>query len=132
VRSCRVGDQWVRLTAGGEIVLGHYDLERKKLEPARAAGLLKLLQGVAAPERPESRLVPGAYFGRPGCDFEKWYLPDEAALVRLTVGLEGRPEALRSLHEALGAAVEAALGASVRQEFDDRAAPFAKPDESED
>jgi hypothetical protein len=132
LRSCRAGDQWIRITSSGELVLGHYDLERRKLEPARAAELLKLVRATGAPESPESRLAPGAYFGRPGCDFEKWYLPDEAALVRLTVGLDGRPDALRALHEALGAAIEALWGASVKQDFDDRAAPFAKPDEGED
>jgi hypothetical protein len=132
LRSCRSGDQWIRITSGGDAVLGHYDLERKKLDPAKAAGLLKLVRAAAAPQSPESRLSPGAYFGRPGCDFEKWYLPEEAALVRITVGQEGRPEALRTLHEALGAAIEGAWGQGVKQDFDDRAAPFSKPDEGED
>jgi HEAT repeat protein len=132
VRSCRSGDQWIRITSGGELVLGHYDLERKKLDPARAAELLKLVRSVNGPQSRESRLLPGAFFGRPGCDFEKWYVPEETALVRLNVGLEGRPEALQALHDAIGAALEAAWGAGARHDFDDRAAPFAKPGEEED
>ena len=93
---------------------------------------VKLVRSVTGPQSRESRLVPGAFFGRPGCDFEKWYAPEETALVRLNVGLEGRPEALQALHDAIGAAIEAAWGAGARHDFDDRAAPFGKPDVGED
>jgi hypothetical protein len=59
-------------------------------------------------------------------------MPDEAALVRVSVGQEGRPEALERLHAALGAAIESAIGPGAAQEFRDRSAPFAKPDAGED
>jgi hypothetical protein len=131
VRSCRAGDQWVRITSGGELVLGNYDLERKRLDPKTARELLEILKKTASPN-PESRPAPDSFFGRPGCDFEKWYLPDEAALLRLSVGLEGRPELLQALHKALEGAIDSAFGPGRAQEFRDRAAPFAKPDEGED
>jgi len=59
-------------------------------------------------------------------------LPDEAGLLRLSVGLAGRPEALEALHKALEGVVESAFGPALGQEFSDRTAPFAKPDEGED
>ena len=129
VRSCRAGDQWIRITSGGELVLGHYDLQKKKLDPKTAAALLALVRGASAPE---SRPAPGAFFGRPGCDFEKWYLPDESALTQVTVGQEGRPAVLRALYQAIGAALEDALGPAAAQEFAERTAPFGKPEEGED
>jgi HEAT repeat protein len=132
VRSCRAGDQWIRLTGNGELVLGHYDLERRKVPEPELRELRRLLGETARPASPESRLDPGAYFGRPGCDFEKWYVPDEPSLLRLTVGQEGRPGALEALHRALGGAVEATFGPGAAEGFKERTSPFAKPDAGED
>jgi hypothetical protein len=127
IRSCRAGDQWVRLTAGGDLVLGHYDLAIRKLRGARAEEILGLIRDLSSEEKRDVRLDEGAYFGRPGCDFEKWYLPEESGLLRVTVGLEGRPEILRRIEVAVAAAVEEAFGPAAGEEFRDRALPFGRP-----
>ena len=93
VRSCRAGDQWIRITSGGELVLGHYDLREEASSTRRPPP--RCSRSCAEPRLRESRPAPGAFFGRPGCDFEKWYLPDESALTQVTVGQEGRPAVLR-------------------------------------
>jgi hypothetical protein len=124
IRSCRAGDDWVRVTAGGELVLGHYDLERRRMGERHAATIAELLRGVTPAGAAVPRLDAGAFLGRPGCDFEKWYLPDETGLLRVTVGLEGRPEELEKLRLAVVAAIEETFGHERAQGFLDRGAPF--------
>ena len=59
VRSCRAGDQWIRLTSGGELVLGHYDLEQKKLDPkARRRAARARARGAVRVPRAGSRPAP--------------------------------------------------------------------------
>jgi hypothetical protein len=124
VRSCRRGDAFIRLTAAGEIVVGQYDLRRIRLKPAALEALRTEL--VTA-----QRTAPAPLYGRPGCDFERYYLPDEEGLKRITVGPEGRPPEMRRLSALLREAIRDGLGPEAAAEHVERVAPYAAPEEED-
>lgn len=122
VRSCRRGDEFLRVTAGGDLVVGQYDLRRARLSPEAASAFAAAL--VLA-----KTTNPGPWYGRPGCDFERYYLPDEDGLKKITVGIEGRPAPLRRLSGILFSAVRDGFGPAVGAEHEERVAPYAAGDE---
>jgi hypothetical protein len=125
VRSCRRGDAFVRVTPEGEIVVGDYDLRRGKLAPEAFAALR------AAAET--ARRVPSApLYGRGGCDFERYYLPDEDGLIKITVGPEGRPSGVLPLSRLLLEAIGDAFGAEAHATHLERVAQFARFEEEDD
>ncbi|HYC78719.1 MAG TPA: HEAT repeat domain-containing protein [Planctomycetota bacterium] len=122
VRSCRRGDAFLRLTAEGDLVTGQYDLKAGRIPPALLATLREEIERArAVPERP--------LYGRPGCDFERYYLPDEDGLRRLTVGPEGRPAGLTRLAALLTEALRETQGDVAAEAHLRRTAPFAGVDD---
>jgi HEAT repeat protein len=118
VRSCRRGDAFIRLTAGGEIVAGQYDLRRAKVAAATWEEMRKALEAVRT-------VPPLPLYGRPGCDFERYYLLDEEGLRKITVGPEGRPPAARRLSALILEALGAGFGSDAAAEHLERIAPYA-------
>jgi HEAT repeat protein len=125
VRSCRRGDEFLRLTAEGELVAGQYDLRRGKLSPEAWSEIRQALETVR-------KVDPNPHYGRPGCDFERYYLPDEGGLLKITVGNEGRPAGVRRLSGLLLNAMGDLFGDSALSKHLDRVSPFASPEEEDD
>ncbi len=118
VRSCRRGDAFVRLTEDGRIIVGQYDLRAAKLDDERLAEIRGALQS--------GRATPSAsLYGRGGCDYERYYFPDEDGLIKVTVGPEGRPAGLRRLSGLLLGAIRDHFGPEAASLHLERVAPFA-------
>lgn len=118
VRSCRRGDAFVRLTAKGEIVTGQYDLAVGTLSPERLAEVREAIE--------IARTTPSAsLYGRGGCDFERYYFPDEDGLVKVTIGPEGRPAKVRRLSGLILGAIRDHFGPEAASLHLERVAPFA-------
>ncbi len=130
VRSCRRGDIFLRVTAKGELVVGNYDLRHYPIDPARFAALrVTLTPPKALDEEHEARPGQEVWLGRAGCDFERHYFPDERGLIRVTVGLDGRPKSLQAVIDGLSDLLETVAGAEEAAKFDSTTEPFARPED---
>jgi hypothetical protein len=123
LRSCQKGDYFFRIDASGTIVLGYFNLVRKRLQP----GELETFKGRMA--QIGKAIHPLETPGQPGCDFEKYYLlTSEGGYETPMVYRLGRPADLDGFIKHCRDLIRDHYGEGEAREFDERARLFREPD----
>jgi hypothetical protein len=121
LRSCQRGDFFFRIDKEDNLVLGHFNLTRAKLTAEEKAKFAAALKTAAALER-------GVAYGKGGCDFEQYYLPDGDKFAKLWIGVSGRPPELDGFIKTCRELIKAKFGEGEALEFKDRTSLFRGSD----
>lgn len=122
LRSCQKGDIFFRVDLEGHLVLGYFTLERRKMSDEDVAAFKEALKKVWEIDREVVR-------GRPGCDFEKYYLrAEEGYFETVSFGVQGRPGELDGFIRLCEQLMLKYFGEGVQFEFKDRTRLFRELD----
>ena len=103
LRSCQLGDFFLRVEEGGRVVFGYFNLERVTPAPEE----LRALHDAIAQAKAVDRSVP---YGEGGCDFEQFHFKKDGRFEKLWIGQKGRPLEVEPFVKAVEALVKRHLG----------------------
>jgi hypothetical protein len=109
-RSCQRGDFFFRVDKDGNLVIGYFTLEKATL----TGDELKAFNAALDRVRKVDRSIP---YGRGGCDFEQFYIPEGARFDKLWIGVQGRPEAVEPFTKMVLELLRKKFGERVAEEF---------------
>lgn len=110
LRSCQRGDFFFRLDAGGNLVLGYFNLEKARLTPEELGAFRAALGKLEEVDRS----LP---YGEGGCDFEQYYIKAGPRFEKLWVGLRGRPDGAEPFLSAAVKLIRAKFGEAKAREL---------------
>lgn len=118
LRSCQIGDFFFRVDKSGTMSLGCFNVTRAKLDDDEFKKFKEML-------KPIHRVDPEAIYGKPGCDFEKYYLISEhGGFETRSFYIEGRPTSVDKFIDYCESLVRKKFGDGPASEFKEMARLF--------
>jgi hypothetical protein len=122
LRSCQLGELFLRLDTKGRLVLGWTHLQERQLSSDERAKLDRAIAKIREIDR-------SAPWGRGGCDFEQyWLLNDAPGYDKLWIGREGRPPEGDLFVATVAELLKTHFGEAVASDFREKTDLFRAPD----